>query len=151
LNVPEVIAEPLKPHYGGPAKKITIEIAEDVGLLVGNGVKLEYALDSQIPPISLDHWNKTVNMSTRIACAYRAKRAQGVRDLLAQVNPEVKGWQAAAWKLERAHDYTTKQGTQVNVQVNTCIGLSDDIAKRARVFVGSGETANERRRLKDSK
>lgn len=135
-------------YWTGAPPKITIELAERVGDRVGEGMTIDVALDLETPQIPLDHWNKSLNNSSRIAGAYRRKRALGIQAKVHAIASAPKLPVGLCWLLERALGYTGKGGTHVNVQVNTCIGLSDDIAKRARAFVGSNEVANQRRRLK---
>jgi hypothetical protein len=124
-----------KKRYIMPA--VTPEMAEQVGEMVGQGIKLDTALAALPTPITLEHWDRAIGMAdtgSSVLRAFRSKAAQAEIALLAQVAPENKGWQAAAWRLERSRGYTVAKGGGVTVNVNTINGMDNTVLKRARTL-----------------
>lgn len=134
----EVEAEVEQTSKSRRAPPITPAMASAVGELVGRGMMLHFALASQNPPITPERWKQAFEhpkFGTRVVRAFQSKVAEGVQFLLDQVTPANKGWQAAAWRLERVHGYTTQKGGGITVNVNTINGIDNDILKRAKGFV----------------
>jgi hypothetical protein len=136
MQIPIIVAgKPPKRRHGKTQPAITEEIAERVGFRVGCGKSLTHALSSEDPPIPLAHWKAALESSPRKTTLWRAfakNEARGVDCLLAQVDPSVKNWQAAAWKLERTLGYVVPRGPAVQVNVQNVVGIGNDVIKRAR-------------------
>lgn len=127
------------PRYVMP--RITPQMAAEVGQMVGRGTKLIYALASLVPPVTLEHWKRSLDTPKTggsLVRAFEAKRAEQVTWLLDKIrDSEGSGWQRYAWVLERVHGYTTEKHSGVTVNVNTINGMSDDVWQRAKTFLPS--------------
>lgn len=140
MNEPQTPVK--KRKTGGRLPKVTVETALRIADRIASGMPLRYACALENPPIPAGHFEKGIESSTRIASAYDQRIAQHMERFLAiQNNPETKlrGMPASVWVWERRFPQffaPPKTGTaSVSVNLQTCIGLSDDIAKRARAFV----------------
>lgn len=130
-------SKPRRPN--GPPPKITRELIARVIDRRAVGMSLAVALGMEDPLVPMDHWNKTLEKTT-ILRAYAAQReGEAITTILRRMQEAKPGaWQRDAWILERQFGYAAPKsgtGTQVNVTVNTCIGLADDISKRAASIV----------------
>jgi hypothetical protein len=136
-------------RIGGRPVKITPDIVSKVAENLATGLSLRMALRLAHPEISTVHWARSLERDTRIAAAFEVKEAEVVKRLLDELYQRSLGgtkaqWTAIAWILERRwrDDYGQKpsgSGTNVNVQVNTLVGLGEDVLRRASTFIKRSE------------
>jgi len=126
-------SKPRRPN--GPPPKITRELIDRVIERRADGMALSAALGMEDPLVPMEHWIKTLEKTTILRAYAAQKEGEAIRAILRRMQEAKPGaWQRDAWLLERQFGYAAPKsggGTQVNVTVNTCIGLAEDIAKRA--------------------
>ena len=135
----EAVAElPRIKHHvkaGGRPPKLTREIIDRVVDRRSNGLPMSIAVGMEEPPVPLDHWQKELEKAPILRAYLAQKEGEAILTILERMQSAKPGaWQRDAWLLERQFGYAAPKsggGTQVNVTVNTCIGLAEDIAKRA--------------------
>ena len=131
----EPIAEPKRVRTCGKPPKITKEMIDRIIQRRTSGVPLSVAVSMEYPPVPFEHYQKTLERTPFLRAYAAQKEGEAIKDTLDRMQTLPAGqWQRLAWLLERCFGFAAPKsggGTQVNVTVNTCIGLAEDIAKRA--------------------
>lgn len=146
-----VAAEPAKrhpiakpPRWNGKPAKITPETCARIAERVSLGLPLRLALAQEPEPLPIAHWNRALQVVPKLARVYDKELA----DRLAVDLAAIKGTTrkdlpvGTCWALERAfpHDFgQNRTGPSVQVNVNTVIGLGDDVLKRAAAHLRQGD------------
>ncbi len=140
-TTPETVTKAIRP--GGKPPKITRDVIDRVIERRLTGVSVAVAVGMEYPPIPLEHWNKTIERVAVLRAYLSQKEGECIRTILLRMADAGPGqWQKQAWLLERQFGYAAPKsgtGTTVNVQVNTCIGLAEDIGKRAAGLISQGK------------
>lgn len=127
---------------------VTKEMVERVGERVGKGLWLRHACAMETPQVSEQHFQKAIDKSPVLSARYDKSVALSIAPELDAIRSgECRGWQGKAWILERRHGYSTKSAPNVQVTVNTCVGLSDEVQKRAALFVKRARVESEPKQI----
>ncbi len=128
------------------ASRITLEIVDFVAAKVAKGVPLYLALRLINPPVyTVQDWNTAVNKTPKLLARYEQRLAEWIDGLMDELHDcTLKTMPAKVWIAERRypeHFSNKPQGTNVTVNVNTLVGIENDVLRRASVFVKRGERA----------
>lgn len=125
-------------HRSGKPTKITRAVIDKVIEGRAKGLGIRHALRRADITLSVPHWNQSLGKYPALLAYYEQQEALILEQLLTEMREcKDKQWTARAWVLERVWKdiYGQRHDPSVNVQVNTLLGFSDEIAKRARCFI----------------
>jgi hypothetical protein len=140
-NSPPITANltPTKKHSGGRERKLTAQTVLNVAQKVAKGVPLKFACATESQPVSLKHFQRNLELRPDLLALYNKTLGTWIENAVDKIAAgTLKTMPGEVWLLERrvGEYFSSKStGSVVNVNVQTCVGLSDDIPKRARVFV----------------
>lgn len=118
------------PKMGRPVT-ITVAVAETIGRNVARGMTVEQAcIFARVKPDSYDH---AVQQRPAIFTAHQKAFTTFIDRALADIRAGKKGWQGAAWILERRHgvQFRLQQRVELDGKLEAC-GISEDDWKRLR-------------------
>lgn len=124
---------------GGKEPKVTPELVQSVAGLVAIGTPLRYACAVQTPQITAGHFQKALDKLPALLALYDKILGQWIINAMQQINSATcRTLPGVCWTLERTmreHYSANGKGNSTGTTINVCIGLSDDIAKRAAQLV----------------
>lgn len=125
---------------GGRPPKITPAIAIQVADLVADGMPIRYALRMINEATTLPHWQKSLLQRPILLARYEKRLAERLHPMMLELDKcTLRTMPAWVWKIERRfpEDFAQpkNQGAQVNVTVNTCVGIEDSVGRRAAQLV----------------
>lgn len=143
-TAPGTLPEAKRTRYPGTGRpaKITVEIASRVAERCAKGLPLRYALAQDELILPFNHFEDALKRDSKLSRVFDKIVADWMTETLGKINEATcKTLPGSCWTLERAHrEYfgANAKGTQVNVNVNTVIGLGDDVLKRAAAHLRGG-------------
>lgn len=137
-----VTQAPPRRHTGGPPPKLTPEIVTRVAERCAKGLPIQQALALDELEIPQNHWQQSLERLPKLARVFHKVLGEWTMAALDRVNSATcKTLPGVCWTLERTQRDSFgsgNQGTKVQVNVNTVIGLGDDVLKRAAAHLRHG-------------
>lgn len=138
-----VTQTPPRRHTGGPPPKLTPEIVTRVAERCAKGLPIHQALALDELEIPQTHWQQSLERLPKLARVFHKIQGLWTEAALDRVNSATcKTLPGVCWTLERTQRDSFgggNQGARVQVNVNTVIGLGDDVLRRAAAHLRRGE------------
>jgi hypothetical protein len=134
-----------KVQGSGPAPKVTVDTVQAVAEFMCQGMPLKYACASLPMPITSEHFLQSIGANSVLAHSYNRKIAEEIQPLVASIKGTTSKEMptGTCWFLERLfpEEFSTNRGKGgVTVNVQTIVGIGEDIRARVSAHVRTGKS-----------